>query len=273
MGQSHILSWETENCERMIEMREKRASDCAVVRDLLPSYIEHLTSEDTNEFVKEHLNQCSQCSEFMQEMNSEVCVDAVIENQNDKRAFRRARNLWIAKGILRTLLVTAIMVCAIVDLAVTKHLSWSFIVDASVLFAGAILETIFRNRRQVVLHVFVCISIGILPFLYSIELVVNNYYLNPPVHWFRMYALPITLVWLGLGWGVIAVWKAWKMNVWSVIGCVFLAALIGSPLTSMLAARNGLLETMKQNYEWIDMITYVIAAAFFFYIGRLKKRK
>lgn len=31
---------------------------CAVVRDLLPSYVEGLTSEETNEAVDAHLAQC-----------------------------------------------------------------------------------------------------------------------------------------------------------------------------------------------------------------------
>ena len=31
---------------------------CKIVTDLLPNYIENLTSEDTNKFIEEHLNSC-----------------------------------------------------------------------------------------------------------------------------------------------------------------------------------------------------------------------
>lgn len=34
---------------------------CAIVRDLLPMYIEELTSEESTAFVREHLNQCDEC--------------------------------------------------------------------------------------------------------------------------------------------------------------------------------------------------------------------
>lgn len=34
---------------------------CAIVRDLLPMYIEELTSEESTAFVREHLSQCDEC--------------------------------------------------------------------------------------------------------------------------------------------------------------------------------------------------------------------
>ncbi len=34
---------------------------CAIVRDLLPMYIEELTSEESGEFIREHLSQCDEC--------------------------------------------------------------------------------------------------------------------------------------------------------------------------------------------------------------------
>ena len=41
---------------------------CAVVRDLLPSYIEKLTSEETNEAVKRHLGGCEDCRRVLAAM-------------------------------------------------------------------------------------------------------------------------------------------------------------------------------------------------------------
>ena len=35
-------------------MKEKK--ECKVVQDLLPNYIEGLTTKETNEFIEEHLN-------------------------------------------------------------------------------------------------------------------------------------------------------------------------------------------------------------------------
>ena len=39
----------------------KNELSCAVVRDLLPSYVEGLTEKETNEAVERHLEGCPRC--------------------------------------------------------------------------------------------------------------------------------------------------------------------------------------------------------------------
>lgn len=41
---------------------------CEVIRDLLPLYTESLTSQQSNELVQEHLNDCSACRDVLQKM-------------------------------------------------------------------------------------------------------------------------------------------------------------------------------------------------------------
>ena len=43
-------------------MAEKKELECCVVRDLLPSYVEGLTSEETNAAVEAHLASCPACA-------------------------------------------------------------------------------------------------------------------------------------------------------------------------------------------------------------------
>ena len=45
---------------------------CSIVQDLLPSYIEKLTSEETNQVIRAHLDTCIECRKAHEEMNSEV---------------------------------------------------------------------------------------------------------------------------------------------------------------------------------------------------------
>ena len=33
-------------------------NECSIIRDILPLYVENMVSEDTSEFVKEHLESC-----------------------------------------------------------------------------------------------------------------------------------------------------------------------------------------------------------------------
>ena len=48
--------------------------ECAIVKDLLPLYQEELTSPETGEFVKEHLDGCESCRGQWEELQKEVVV-------------------------------------------------------------------------------------------------------------------------------------------------------------------------------------------------------
>lgn len=45
---------------------------CDIVKDLLPLYIEGLTSKDSNEEIEKHLESCEECRTFYQEMSGEI---------------------------------------------------------------------------------------------------------------------------------------------------------------------------------------------------------
>ncbi len=46
----------------------KNKVNCAIIKDLLPSYVDGLTSEETNQAVKEHTKNCPQCMEVLRSM-------------------------------------------------------------------------------------------------------------------------------------------------------------------------------------------------------------
>lgn len=45
---------------------------CEIIKDLLPSYIDDLTSSESNMEIEEHLKDCSQCKECLEQMKAEV---------------------------------------------------------------------------------------------------------------------------------------------------------------------------------------------------------
>lgn len=51
-------------------MKDKQS--CAMIKDLLPLYLERLTSEETNQNVKEHLEGCSSCQSIYASMQEEI---------------------------------------------------------------------------------------------------------------------------------------------------------------------------------------------------------
>ena len=49
---------------------------CSVVRDLLPLYAEEMTEEETRTLVDEHLEECSECSQKLEEIKAAAAVPA-----------------------------------------------------------------------------------------------------------------------------------------------------------------------------------------------------
>ena len=54
-------------------MKEKK--NCKIVQDLLPNYIEKLTNDETNIFIEEHLKECEECRNILENMKIELKVD------------------------------------------------------------------------------------------------------------------------------------------------------------------------------------------------------
>ena len=51
-------------------MKEKK--DCKIVQDLLPNYIDKLTSEETNTYIEEHVNTCKDCKKVLDNMQKDI---------------------------------------------------------------------------------------------------------------------------------------------------------------------------------------------------------
>lgn len=56
--------------------------DCAIVQDLLPSYLENITHEETNEYVHLHIQNCQDCKKLLEEFFEDIPV-VVDELQNE----------------------------------------------------------------------------------------------------------------------------------------------------------------------------------------------
>lgn len=95
---------------------EKFEVKCEVIRDLLPSYMEKLTSQESNRLVEEHLLTCPDCRKYADEMGAEVespvlstasgCADD--DKARDIKPFRRLK-----KKMWRNILI-AVLICAVV---------------------------------------------------------------------------------------------------------------------------------------------------------------
>lgn len=80
-------------------MKEKR--ECKVMQDLLPSYVENLTNEETNKFIKEHINNCEECKKLLESMQKEIRVNGQKpDNREIKFMKKYKRKLKILSGLI-----------------------------------------------------------------------------------------------------------------------------------------------------------------------------
>lgn len=79
--------------------------NCKLIRDLLPSYLDHVTSEDTSKFVEEHLKECKECKKFFDEMNSEVDKEKVKDIEIVKEIKKYKRKIFRLKFFVAFVLV------------------------------------------------------------------------------------------------------------------------------------------------------------------------
>ncbi len=110
----------------------KNKLDCEIVKDLLPSYIDHLTSEKTTGEITEHLSECEACRAVYRDMtNSEPPifeqpeVDYLKKVRNSRR---RIRNIAIIAAC-------GLLAAGVAAFAIAKHAQNKSAADAQTINA------------------------------------------------------------------------------------------------------------------------------------------
>lgn len=65
-------------------------TNCDIIRDLLPLYAEHITSEASNALVEEHLAECEACRAELEQMEQPVPVRPEAQPDAPLRRIRAA---------------------------------------------------------------------------------------------------------------------------------------------------------------------------------------
>ena len=104
--------------------------ECSIVRDLLPLYFENMLSEDTAAFVKEHLENCSDCTAEFECLKSGRQIDKAETSQrgNDanvitavkKKIAKRIFKIVAAVCLVFIVLLGTIMLYTSISYPVTK---------------------------------------------------------------------------------------------------------------------------------------------------------
>jgi len=74
--------------------------NCDVIKDMLPLYADEVVSESSRKLIEEHLDSCSDCSEYLGQLKEKPPVIGMSAEQDDKAAFQKVRRKIRKKRIL-----------------------------------------------------------------------------------------------------------------------------------------------------------------------------
>lgn len=83
--------------------------ECKIVQDLLPSYIEKLTSKDTNEYIEGHLKTCENCTSVYHDMKAEIKVNTTSPKAEIDYMKKVRKKMRIAEKLLYIILLLFII--------------------------------------------------------------------------------------------------------------------------------------------------------------------
>ena len=74
---------------------------CEIIKDLLPSYIDGLTSNESNSEIEAHLETCQECKDVLDQMKTEIDVESIQLNKEKIKPFKK-----LSKRVLQSVLIT-----------------------------------------------------------------------------------------------------------------------------------------------------------------------
>lgn len=115
--------------------------ECEIIRDLLPLYVDDACSASSREIIDDHLKECPDCAEYLDEIRSSEAEDGLKEEmalviKNQARRFKR-RSAAVG-GASSALFMIPILAVLIVNLSAGRVVNVTFVVAASMLVAASV---------------------------------------------------------------------------------------------------------------------------------------
>lgn len=117
--------------------------NCKIVQDLLPSYCDGLTSEETNELIRRHIADCPLCAQMLERMSQQPPREVIDHREQFRRTLRQHEQVHRMKRL------RAVLCCAVGLVLVL--LIWVNSFNLALRFAGidrdrmTVLETDLTN--------------------------------------------------------------------------------------------------------------------------------
>ncbi len=101
----------------------KKNRECKIIQDLFPNYIEGLTSEETNNFILEHINTCGECNSILDSMKREVKLETLNADKEEIKYLKKySKKLKFLRNIL-LIILTVFIVTIVRRFIILSHIS------------------------------------------------------------------------------------------------------------------------------------------------------
>ena len=127
-------------------------NQCEIVRDLLPLYVDGVSSGESARLVKKHCAKCAKCARLLEQLGVHR-METSLRTERDSVVSHQARaakrKSFQVGAILSAILMVPVLVCLIVNLATGHGLDWFFIVLTALLVFGSLtVVPLVAERRK-----------------------------------------------------------------------------------------------------------------------------
>lgn len=231
---------------------------CDTVRDLLPMYIEHMTSGASNESIEEHMGNCAECRAVLEQMKQPISVETAPEVKDFKKFLNKSKwNLFY--WIMGVAAIIAIVTCFIVNLATERKLSWFYIVSVSLITAYLPAYVFIVSSKRKFVKALAVLSICVVALVGTVQMVLH-YLMNIGEIWFWEIGLPVMALWLAIVWIGVASNVLFHANAVIALAIITFLAALGNILTDFIVGNYQEIDDLYIRYTFEGLGDIIIAA-------------
>lgn len=251
---------------------------CDTVKDLLPLYVDGLTSEASNQSIRAHLEGCADCRTALSQMTEQVEVEAAPEVENFKKYLNKSK--WsIFYWVMGSLAMIAIITCFIVNIAVELRLSWSLIVLGGIITAYLPAYVAIEAENHKFIKAVAVLNGCVFGLLLLIQAVVYGVMGIGSV-WIWRIGLPIALLWSAVVWLSILSHVCFQWNPLLALSVLCFLAVPANGLTNWLAGDYHSMADFTDNFVanglgdlMIGVVFLIIGLVFRMKRGKAQKER
>ena len=117
-------------------------TDCEIIQDLLPLYVDDICSEKSRELVDEHLRECAECDSLLDRLKRTEIENGLKAEKEDAISYgvRKFKQLSARTGITASgLFMIPLLVLLAINLMAGSQLGWFLIMVAALIVAASVI--------------------------------------------------------------------------------------------------------------------------------------